>query len=289
MKQIYFYLAGFIIIAVIAVFAMSGSNWLVDYLAFAPQKYPGPDRDSWNISNLSYPVEDHWIIAPDKTRLHAWYLPNKKANIAILWLHGNAGNITGRIDQAITWVDKLPVSVLLFSYRGYGRSEGSPSIKRLFQDTKTAYDYLRKLENNSSIVIYGHSLGSAAAIDLAAQVPCSGLIVEGAFTSLADIGNMFYPYLPVKWFVGDYLNSLGKIDRIACPKLFIHGDQDEVVPYEMGRKLFAKANEPKTFYHVKGGDHNNSLAIGGEEFLQQVRLFLSTLNGAGHANTPPHP
>lgn len=278
MRQIYFYLAGFVIIAV---FTMVGSTWLVDYLSFAPEKYPGPGRDSWNISNLSHPVEDHWIIAPDKTRLHTLYLPNKKANISILWLHGNAGNITGRLDQAISWVNNLPVSVLLFSYRGYGRSEGSPSIKRLFQDTKTAYDYLSKLENNSSIVIYGHSLGGAAAIDLAAQVSCSGLILEGAFTSLVDIGKMFYPYLPVKWFVGDYLNSLGKIDRIDCPKLFIHGDQDEVVPYEMGRRLYAKAKEPKTFYHVKGGDHNNLLDIGGEEFLRQVSKFLKTIDGSG--------
>lgn len=261
---------------------MFGSTWLADYLTFAPEKYPGPDQDSWNISDLSYSVEDHWIITPDKTRLHAWYLPNKKVKIAILWLHGNAGNITGRLDQAITWVENLSVSVFLFSYRGYGRSEGSPSIKNLFQDTKAAYDYLSKLDNNSGIVIYGHSLGGSAAIELAAKVSSAGLIVEGTFTSLTDIGKMFYPYLPVKWLVGDSLNSLDKIGNIDCPKLFIHGDQDEVIPYEMGKKLFEKAKEPKTFYRVKGGDHNSMLDIAGEEFLQRVSKFLSTIDGSGN-------
>jgi fermentation-respiration switch protein FrsA (DUF1100 family) len=282
-RRIIFYVSGFVIIA------MLGSTWLADYLTFAPEKYPGPDQGSWNISDLSYPVEDHWIITPDKIRLHAWYLPNKKSNITILWLHGNAGNITGRLDQAITWADNLSVSVFLLSYRGYGRSEGNPSIKNLYQDTKTAYDYLSKLENTSSIVIYGHSLGGAAAIDLAVKASCDGLIIEGSFTSLVDIGKMFYPYLPVKWFVGDYLNSLDKIRGIDCPKLFIHGDQDEVIPYEMGRRLFEKAKEPKTFYRVKGGDHSSLLDIGGQEFLHQVRQFLSNVNGSGATDNHPFP
>ncbi len=265
---------------------MFGFSWLADYLTFAPTKYPGPDEQSWDISNVSQPVEDHWITSSDNTRLHAWYLPNKGTDTAILWLHGNAGNITGRLDQAIRWVENLPVSVLLLSYRGYGKSEGSPSVKGVNKDAMAAYDYLGKLDGVKNIIIYGHSIGGAVAIELAHKTPRAGLIVEGAFTSLTEIGEMFHPYLPVKWIVGSKFNSIDKIDDIDCPKLIIHGDQDEVVPYEMGQRLFETDHNPKTFYQIKGGDHNSLLDIGGPEFLRQVRQFLSTVGNSDTIGTP---
>ena len=269
MRRIHTYVFGVIAIVLLS---MLGFSCLSNYLTFAPLKYPEGD---WDISTLSRPVEDHWIEAADNTRLHAWYIPGKNTDTAVLWLHGNAGNITGRIGKAILWVETLPVSIFLLSYRGYGKSQGSPSEEGLYQDTKAAYNYLSELEGVSKIIIYGQSLGGAVAIELAAGTQPAGLIVEGAFTALADIGKVLYPFLPTKWIVGDQFRSLDKISRISCPKLFIHGDQDEVVPFEMGRKLFEAAGEPKTFYHVKGGDHNHLLDIGGEEYLRQLRGFLT--------------
>jgi fermentation-respiration switch protein FrsA (DUF1100 family) len=207
-------------------------------------------------------------------RLHGWFFPLEKESPILLFCHGNAGNISHRLDN----VDRLlkeGLQVFIFDYRGYGRSEGRPSEQGLYKDGLAAYGYLVKKEKVApqNIVLFGRSLGAAVAIDLASKRKVRSVILESAFTSTKDMAKsmalfaLFSPFLPAHY------NNLEKIGRVTVPKLIIHGVEDDLVPFPMGKKLYEKADPPKEFLPLKGAGHNDTYLVGGEDYFKKLGAF----------------
>lgn len=202
----------------------------------------------------------------------------------VLYLHGNGLNVGANVEHANRF-HRLDLSVFLIDYRGYGQSQGDfPTESQVYQDAQLAWDYLVKKRgiNPNQIYIYGHSLGGAIAIDLAVRHPeAAGLIVEGSFTStraMVDFQKGLYWMFPIDLLLTQRFDSISKVDRLQMPVLFIHGTADNIVPVEMGRKLFDATPEPKQLYIVPGAGHNNLAEFAGAEYLQRVRQFLSQTN-----------
>ena len=257
---------------------------------YFPSKYPEGD---WGIENdacsegVIFPkIEDCHFFAADGIQLHAWYCApyqvsvgkpiELSAEMVLLWCHGNAGNITYRHDM-IRMLMEVPVNIFIFDYRGYGKSEGTPSEQGIYQDARAAWLYLtvdRRISANR-IIIFGKSLGGAPAIDLAAHVQCAGLIVQSSFTSASDMARRVMPFIP-PFLIRTKMNSIDKIRSVQCPKLFIHSPADEVIPYEQGRRLFEAASEPKQFYKVANAAHNDTYIVGGEASLDAIRRFVNS-------------
>ena len=240
---------------------------------FYPFRYPQGDwdaRDRIGARDLSF-------TASDGVRLHAWWAPLAGARVATLHLHGNGGNLTHRW-PLVPHLHAAGSSVLLLDYRGYGKSEGRPTERGLQLDAEAAYQELSRLGfRPGQIVIHGESLGSAIAVDLAARRPCAGVVLEAPFSSAKDVAARVLPVL------GPFLiwgwDSTAKIGRVRAPKLFLHGDRDEIIDYSLGRKLFAAASDPKFFQTVPGARHNDLLTVTGAKYAVYLKDFYSRLAG----------
>jgi pimeloyl-ACP methyl ester carboxylesterase len=261
-----------------------------DSFIYFPAKFP---EGFWAVENISAregetipKIEDCTFAASDGVKLHGWYcephrnvggeLARVPANMVLLWFHGNAGNLSHRYDM-IRMLMKIPVNIFIIDYRGYGKSEGAPSEQGLYADARAAWDYLTRERDiaQERIIIFGKSLGGVAAIDLASKVEAAGLIVQSSFTSASDMAAAILPIYP-SFFLRTKMDSKGKISNVHCPKLFIHSRADEVVPYELGRKLFEAAREPKQFYEVERAPHNSTYLVGGKEYLEALRNFINS-------------
>jgi fermentation-respiration switch protein FrsA (DUF1100 family) len=238
---------------------------------FFPDRYPSGRYDE--SSRIPHLV-DCWMMAEDGVKLHGWYAPSDSAIATFVIAHGNAGNISHRI-EIIHALQESGFNVLMFDYRGYGRSEGSPSEEGIYKDGRAAFDYARGLPQVDSqrIILWGTSLGGAVAVDIATHRPAAGLILESTFTSAIDFAAIHYPFLPVRYFMRTKLNSIDKISKIHIPLLIIHGSRDEIVPIKFGRELFAAANTPKELYEIANADHNDTYVVGGARYLQRIREF----------------
>lgn len=245
-------------------------------MIFFPTKYP---EGFWQPAQRGIAVEDCFFTTSDGVKLHGWYAPYEGAQHTLLWCHGNAGNISHRLDQLKMLHERVRVNIFILSYRGYGRSEGSPDEDGLYQDARAAYDYLvaEKQVNAKQLVLYGQSLGGAVVVDLAVARPCAGLIIESSFSSAKDVAKSLFSFLPVHYFIGVRFDSATKIKQVHVPVLIIHGTHDEVIPYELGRKLFDAANEPKEFYSMPGATHNDPFLVGGEAYYSKIRQFIEQL------------
>ena len=213
-------------------------------------------------------------------RLHAWWLPAEyPSNRVLIYLHGSALNIGANITHARRFI-RMGFSVLLVSYRGYGISEGSfPSEMQVYEDARVAWAYLveQKGIDPGNIIVYGHSLGGAVAIQLAVEHPeAGGVIVEAAFTSIADLARQIpkYRVFPTKLLVHQRFDSLQKVPQLRTPILYIHGTSDRRVPFEMSRKLYQRTASAKRLKLILGGGHNNSAAVGADEYLKAVKSFI---------------
>lgn len=196
----------------------------------------------------------------------------------VLYLHGNAANVSSRINiLRYESLRALGLSVLAPEYRGYGGLPGAPSEAALTDDAAHGYAYLRDTLGvpPERIVIYGWSLGSAVAVNLAAQVPASALVLEGAPDSLVEIGRGVYPWIPVRLVMRNPFDSIAKLPSIAAPVLFIHSPEDAVIPIEHGRRLHAAARSPSTFVEVRGG-HVSAASLDGTVFFGAIQRFLVT-------------
>jgi hypothetical protein len=220
-------------------------------------------------------VEEVWLTTQDNVRLNAWYLSNPASEKVLLWFHGNAENIGYGLEH-LEFYSRLAINVLAVDYRGYGKSEGTPGEAGVYCDADAAYDYLIQARHiqPKNIVVFGHSLGGAVAIHLAARRECGGLIVQSSFTSVKDMARRvfrvpFFEYIPKSQF-----DSLAKIRRVRAPILIVHGTRDETVPFPMGQRLFAAAPEPKAFFPVEGAGHNDVIEIGGDELVDCLKSFL---------------
>lgn len=216
-------------------------------------------------------------------KIHGWWIPASTAKAkTLLYLHGNGVNIGANAAHAHRF-HQMGFAVLIIDYRGYGRSEGSfPSEESVYQDATTAWDYLvkqRKIAPNN-IILYGHSLGGAIAINLAAQHPeAAGLIVDSSFTSIAEIVNTRgqLRLFPVELILNQRFESIKKIKSLQMPVLFIHGTDDSVIPFSMSKQLYAAAPQPKQLFIVPNAGHNNTAQIAGLQYFETVKKFVSKI------------
>jgi fermentation-respiration switch protein FrsA (DUF1100 family) len=246
-------------------------NRLQSYHLFAPQRYP---HGIWEPATYGLEAQDVWFETDDGVRLHAWWVPRKKARGSVLYCHGNNGNISTRI-EALQQLHRLGLNVLAFDYRGYGRSEGSPSEEGLYRDVRGAYRHLAEElgQPGRSILLFGHSLGGAVAIDAAQSLEVAGLIVQSSFTHVRGMARSLFPRSPMFLIARNQFRSLDKIPHIEGPKLFIHGTDDPTVPVEMGREMFERANGPKEWFEVPRGGHNDLFRQGGWRYFRRLQRF----------------
>jgi fermentation-respiration switch protein FrsA (DUF1100 family) len=227
-----------------------------EFLALFPAKYPQGD---WRPAEALF--EDCWFRAADGLRLHGWLLHHDQPRHVLLYVHGNAGNVTHRAAAAQHLSERYQASVFVFDYRGYGRSEGTPTIPGLLDDARAARAYLAEREGvaERDVILLGESLGGAIAVDLAAGDGARALILQSTFSSLREVAAAHYPAILVDTLVANRLDSAAQIANYRGPLLQVHGEADRTIPIALGRELFDAANEPKTFVALPGHDHNDSL------------------------------
>ncbi len=242
-----------------------------------------PRQGLRNADSLHMRIQQVKLTTKDSVELVCWIVPalqHDSSSIWLLYLHGNGGNISSRgyISHYRTFAT-LGLHTFAVGYRGYGLSTGTPSEHGLYIDAQTAYDYLVRAQriSPSRIIIFGYSLGSAVATNLAATVDAGGLILEGAFTSAPDAGAAQYPFLPTNLMMKNRFNSIDKIPLVTEPKLFLHASGDEVVPIEFGRRLFEAALNTKTFLEVHG-EHNTAHTADSAKFYGAIEQFVHSLN-----------
>jgi fermentation-respiration switch protein FrsA (DUF1100 family) len=265
--------------ALAVVLVACGCAPLENRIVFFPHPYP--------IGNWTpHPgVEDVYFDNPAGDRLHGWLAEpvGKPPRRVVLFCHGNGRNVTTRRHVIDLYRDRVGCTVLVFDYRGYGRSGGRPTEPGVLADARAARRWLaaRTGVAEADIVIAGHSLGGGVAVDLAACDVAPGLLIEGTFTNLPDVAAWHVPYLPVRAVMLTRLNSVGKIPAYRGPLLQVHGDADGIVPYALGVRLHAAANEPKEFVTVPGGEHFDLYT---PAFVAALDRFLAALPPPGRTD-----
>jgi len=265
MKEFILALAGVYVLILIAVYLFQGR------LVFFPDRAMVGDPGG---AGLDY--EEVWLRSGGK-RIHGWFIPAEAPRATVLFFHGNAGNISHRMDSIKLFHD-LRLSVFIFDYRGYGRSEGKPGERATYHDARAAWDYLveERGVRPDQIVLFGRSLGGALAIELATVTDPMALIVESCFTSAADMGARVYPWLPIRLVRRIRYNSLNRVGEIDAPKLFVHSIDDEVVPFGMGKRLYGRAQPPKQFLKIRGG-HQDGFLVSGRLYTDTIAEFLGSV------------
>lgn len=215
------------------------------------------------------------VSLSDGTRVAGWIVAAPESRGTLLFCHGNAGNISHRLESIRTF-HEMNLTVAIFDYPGYGESTGRPHERNLYASARAVYDLLSMSLSPNQIVLFGRSLGAAVAVHLASEVPAAGLIAESAFTNTVDIGRDAFPFLPVKLLVRQHFDSISKIAAVTMPTIIIHSRQDEIIPYKHGVRLFEFATEPKTFLEISGG-HNDGYLVSGERYLQGMKAFLDNV------------
>lgn len=225
-------------------------------------------------AGLAY--QDVFFRTTDGVRLHAWWVPHPRAIATWLWFHGNAGNISHRLENLALLHQAVPVSVFLFDYREYGRSEGEISKAGTFLDAEAAFQAATASAAGSGLplILFGRSLGTALAVHVAARHRCAGLVLEAAFTSSADVMRLYFPFLPPPPPGTPTYDTLAFIANVRCPILFLHGEMDEVIPLEMARRLFTAAPAPKAFEVIPGAGHNDTYVVGGQAYFETLARFV---------------
>ncbi len=219
--------------------------------------------------------EEVWLTTGDGVRIFGWYVPAAGSRRALLFFHGNGGNISHRLDS-IAQFQRLGLNVFIIDYRGYGHSEGRPTEAGTTLDAAAAWRYLVEQRGFApeQIVIFGRSLGGAVAAGLAEQQRPGALILESTFTSVPDMAARQFPFLPVRQLSRLHYNTRERLARIDAPVLIIHSPNDEVIPFEHGRALFATAGQPKEFLQIDGG-HNDGFLISAGVYEPAVAAFIN--------------
>jgi fermentation-respiration switch protein FrsA (DUF1100 family) len=227
-------------------------------------------------SRPAFPFTQVDLPRADRAKQFAWVMENPDARTWLLYLHGNSATVASRVNiERYGDLRALGVSILAPEYRGFAGLPGVPTEHDLNADARAAFDYLTNTRHvpPTRIVVYGWSLGSAVAVDLTANVDEAAVILEGAPASLVAIGAMRYPFFPIRLVMRNPFESIAKVDRIHSPMLFLHSREDEIVPYQEGRRLFERAREPKRFVDVRGG-HIDANRVDRAVFFGAVRAFL---------------
>jgi hypothetical protein len=266
--RIVIYLAiGYVVIILLL---MALENWMV--------YHPTPASQDW----LRPPagVMDVELQLADGTPIHGWWFPHEGAKGALLYLHGNAGNLSHRRDTVAQMRRVLNENILIIDYPGYGKSGGSPSEAGCYESAEAAYKWLteEKKVPGERVILFGGSLGSGVAVELASRHKHRALLLLSPFTSLPDVGASIYPWLPVRWLMRNRFDSLSRIASCTRPIFIVHGTADNVVPFHLGQKLFEAVQGPKQFVRVPGGGHNDGM---GDAMLEQFVAFLKRSESSG--------
>jgi len=228
-------------------------------------------------TDIGLDYEDVSIEAADGVTLHGWFIAGQSSQV-LLFFHGNAGNISHRLDS-IRQFRELGLSVFIIDYRGYGRSEGRTTERGIYSDADAAWRYL--IEDRgivaSDIIIFGRSLGASVASRLAGQHQPLALIVESSFTSVPDIAQELYPWLPARWLTRLNHATRDYVQDVRCPVLVIHSRDDEIIPFEHGEAIFESANEPRTMLAIRG-THNDGFIRDERSYIGGLRKFLARLS-----------
>ena len=221
--------------------------------------------------------QDVSIKTADGVTLHGWFIVGRSSQV-LLFFHGNAGNISHRLDS-IRQFQNLGLSVLIIDYRGYGQSGGRTTERGIYCDADAAWRYLTENRgiSASDIVIFGRSLGASAASWLAAQHQPLALIVESSFTSVPDIAQELYPWLPARWLSRFSHATRDYVRDVQCPVLVAHSRDDEIIPFHHGEAIFASANEPRTLLALRG-THNDAFLRDERAYIEGVQTFLTGLS-----------
>ncbi len=244
-------------------------------ITFHPMRYV--EGENWRLAGGA---EDVWFRSADGVRLHGWFVraPAQPPLATIIYFHGNGGNLT-----TVDWIAERYAArgfdVLLFDYRGYGRSEGRVSSEReIYADANAAYQYVvgERGVDPARVVLYGQSLGTTAAVDVASREACGAMVLESGLSSARDMAGVVLPWLP-RWthrMTRNRFESARKLANVHCPVLITHGARDSIIPVEQGRALYNAAREPKRLIILPNADHNDLSSVGGEEYLNTIAEFI---------------
>ncbi|WP_440995944.1 alpha/beta hydrolase [Arhodomonas sp. SL1] len=228
------------------------------------------------------------LQAADGITLDGWYVPATRSRATLLFFHGNAGNLSHRLDS-IRLFHELDLSVLIIDYRGYGRSDGRPSETGTALDARAAWRWLLEREGQSAetVVLFGRSLGAAVAAELAREVAPAAVILESPFRSVPKIAQKTYPFLPARWLARFDYATEDYVREIGAPLLVIHSEEDEIIPFTEGRAVYAAANEPKRLLAIHGG-HNTGFLESRQTYLAGIDGFLEEAGlASGRVSAPP--
>lgn len=239
-----------------------------DRLIFQPTRALASDP-----STIGLEYEDVSLQTPDGQRLHAWFIPAEDADGVMLFLHGNAGNISHRL-ASLEIFNRLGLSTLIIDYRGYGDSQGEPSEQGTYNDAETAWNYLT-LERDidaSKIIIFGRSLGGAVGAWLGARVEPAGVILESVFVSLESLAKQYYPYMPIDLLLRSRYPTREYIAAINAPILLIHSREDELIPFHHAQQLQQAGHKNVELRAIQGG-HDDGFVLSGQEHIEIIRQF----------------
>ena len=228
------------------------------------------------ITNEPNEIEKVKITTEDNIDLKGWFHnKNLKKLKTILFFHGNAGSLENRTYKLNHFRD-LNVNFLIIAWRGFSGNKGKPSEIGLYKDAESAVKWLKSEGlTEEDIILYGESLGTGVAVEVAQTKNYAGVILESPYTSMVNMGKKYYPFFPVRFLLKDKFESYKKIKKISVPILVIHGKMDKIVPFAMGKKMYELANEPKFFYFQEYGDH---MVDYDEKLLSVLKKFIQSLN-----------
>ncbi len=231
-----------------------------------------PSENNYQDDQVQFNYEVVNIEVDSEIKLKSWLIKKNLNKLkTLLIFHGNAGDLSNRIYK-LNELNKLDINILLISWRGFSGNKGSPTEKNLYEDADAAIKWLNKKNvKNNKIVLYGESLGTGVAVEMAKKNNFNSIILESPFTSIENSAKIYYPYLPVKFLLKDRYDSISKIKKINSPILIMHGEKDEVVPFSMGKELFKQANNPKHSYFTSNDDHMMEF---NSELLNEIKIFI---------------
>ena len=235
-------------------------------------------------ADLGIDYEDVFFTTGAGLKLHGWFVPAPRARHGSspgwLWFHGNGGNIGHRVEELALLRHRLRSDIFLFDYRGYGQSQGTPSEAGTYRDARAALAYLedRGDLDTGRVIYFGHSLGASVAVELATVRPPKGLVLVSPPSSIRDMADLTPIFRPFTWLVRGHYDSNVRIGRVDTPLLVLHGDLDQLVPIEQGRKLFEAANEPKRFVTLRGAAHNDTYIVTQEELVAALAQFKTEVS-----------
>ena len=248
-----------------------GIRWFEWSHLFKPQKKMEGDPESVGLA-----FEDVPFYASDGCRLAGWWIPAEAARGTVIYCHGNAGNISTRL-EVCTGLHGLGVNVFMFDYRGYGASKGWPGEQGLYLDAAAAYEVVRARYqdiDDPPVIAYGASLGGAVAAHMAAEKSARGLIIEGGFTSSVDVGERWYPWLPISALARYRFDTRARVAALTIPKLFAHSSRDQIISSDLGGALFSAAAHPKKFVTLSG-EHGEAGWIDTPHFYTELQQFIA--------------